>query len=846
MHHFCVELSVNNEFVRFNLILLAFFPAFSLFAQGQTVVTGKVTEASTGTAIPFANVLFAGTTDGGITDFDGKFTISSSLPVDSVEVRYIGYIRRAKAVVAGTQQVINFQMDENLTQLEEVVVYAGENPAWPIMRNVVDNKKRNDKRSLEAYEYESYTKIEVDVDNISERFRRRKLVQKITAVLDSIEQIAGEDGQPVLPIFISEALSRYYYRSKPNFRKENILKTKLRGVGLTDGSTTSQIIGSTLQEYNFYQNWLNIVNKEFVSPIANGWRANYHYHLEDSMYIDDDYCYKIEFEPKQDQNLAFSGLMWITKEDYALKRIDATVNRKANINFVEKIKIQQDLVKTDAGPWLPEKSRVVVDISQLTDKTAGFLAKFYISARDITVNEPRDVSFYQNPVTMEEDVQDFDEVFWDEHRHDTLSATEQNVYRMIDTLKKIPTIKLVTDGIRIASTGYVKLNDYLDLGPYSTLVGLNDVEGLRLGGAFRTRQGLSRHLTLGGYYGYGFDDRRSKYRAYVDFILSRKKWTNLLIERQEEIDQVWLLNENIAQGTFFYTFSRFGDLTQPFLYQKNRINLKSQMTRGLQPGIEFKQQSFQPLFDFSYRVSDINDPGAATRSDFDISEVTLFTRWGKDEVFLINDNQRMSLGTQRWPAVTLGYTYGFKGLFGSDFEYHKLLLSVEKRQKMAAFGVSRYRLKAGVIFGDLPYPLLYNTLGNETPFYVNFAYNLLNFFEFSTDRFVELRYRHSFEGLILNYIPLLRKLKWRLVANANILYGSMSEDNRNLAFAGSDSDGNPIRPFFTFDRRPYVELGYGIENIFKVGRVDAFHRLTYLDHPGVSKFGVKVSFQLIL
>lgn len=816
-----------------------------VFGQSSTVISGKVIEARTGTPIPFANVIFTGTREGGITDFDGNYTIQTLQNVDSVEVRYIGYIRKAKALVPHEEQVVNFQMEENLTQLAEVVVYAGENPAWPIMRQVVENKKRNDKRSLSAYEYESYTKIEVDVDNISEKFKKRKLVRKITAVLDSIEQIAGEDGKPILPIFISEALSQYYYRKDPQFRKENILKTKLRGVGLTDGTTTSQIVGSTLQEYNFYQNWMNIVNKEFVSPIANGWKGNYNYYLEDSLYIGDDFCYRIEFEPKREQDLAFRGMMWITKEDYALKRVDAYVGKSANLNFIERIKIQQDLVRTASGAWLPEKSRVVVDVSQLTSKTAGLIAKFYVSAKDIKVNQPRDLKFYQNPVTMEEDVQQFDNTFWEEHRHDTLTATEENVYRMIDTLKRIPTIKMATDVAKFSSSGYIKLNDQLDIGPYSTFSGLNDVEGLRLGMAARTRIGFSKHFTLGGYYGYGFDDRKSKYKAYVDFILSRRRWTNITFERQVEVDQIWLLNRNVSQSSFFYTFSRFGNLTQPFLFTKNRVNFQSQLLRGLQQSIEFKQQSFTSLFDFNYRTSDVDDP-LTTASNFDISEIGLSTRWGKDEVFLINDNQRVSLGTNRWPAITFSYAYGFKGLFGSDVEYHKLGLSIVKKQKMAALGVSRYQLNAGMILGDVPYPLLFNSLGNETPFYVNFAYNLLNYFEFSSDRYVELRYRHSFEGLILNKTPLIRKLKWRLVANANIMYGSMSSSNQELVIQEALNGETPSLPFFTLGATPYVELGYGIENILKIGRIDAFHRLTYLDHPGVSKFGLKVSFQLIL
>ncbi|MDW3192051.1 MAG: DUF5686 family protein [Cytophagales bacterium] len=822
--------------------LVIFLTCFTAWGQSETTITGKVIESRTGTPIPFANVFFVGTTEGGITDFDGNFKVTTTTPVDSLEVRYIGYISKKKPIKRGKDQIVNFQLDENLTELEEVVVYAGENPAWPIMRNVIANKKKNDKRSLKAYEYESYTKIEIDVDNISDKFKNRKLVRKITSVLDSIEQIAGEDGKPILPIFISEAISRYYFRTDPTYRHENVIKTKLRGVGLTDGTTTSQVIGSTLQEYNFYQNWLNIVNKEFVSPIANGWKGNYHYYLEDSLYIGDDFCYRIEFEPKNEQNLAFRGMMWIAKDDYALKRIDAAVGKSANLNYIERIKIQQDLKRTKAGAWLPEKSRVVVDVAQVTKKTAGLIAKFYISAKDFVVNEPKDLQFYQNPVTMEEDVQVYDEAYWREHRHDTLSATEMNVYRMIDTLRYIPMIKLMTDAAKIAATGYFRLNNHFDIGHYSTFFGNNDIEGIRLGIGGKTRIGLSKHFTLGGYYGYGIDDERHKFQLYGDFILSRKRWTKLRVEKQKEVDQVWLLNRDIQGGSFFYTFSRFGTLTQPFLFNKNRVSLTRQLKAGWQQNIDFKQQSFTPLFDFNYRTSEVNDP-LTTSSDFDITEVKVSTRWGKDEIFVMNDNERVSLGTVKWPAVTFTYTYGIKGLFGSDFEYHKLGLRIEKRQKVASLGISRYQFNAGMVIGDLPYPLLYNTIGNETPFYVNFAYNLLNFFDFTADRYAELRYRHSFEGLILNHIPLLRKLKWRLVANANVLYGSLREDNRNLVV---DEGGVPVQPFNTLGSKPYVELGYGIENIFKVARVDFFHRLTYLDNPGANKFGVKISFQLIL
>ncbi len=171
--------------------------------------------------------------------------------------------------------MLNFQLEEDVTKLQEFVFEAGENPAYEILRNVVKNRDNNDKRKLLAYEYDTYTKIEIDVDNISDKFREKKLIKKVTQVLDSVERIAGEDGKPILPMFISESVSKLYYRDKPSLRTENILKSKINGVGIEDGTLVTQFIGSSFQEYNFYQNWLNIVSKDFVSPIADGWRLYY-------------------------------------------------------------------------------------------------------------------------------------------------------------------------------------------------------------------------------------------------------------------------------------------------------------------------------------------------------------------------------------------------------------------------------------------------------------------------------------------------------------------------------------------------------------------------------------------
>ena len=276
--------------MRFILVLISVLWSMAISAQSITV-KGKVTDSGTGDPIAFASVFFKGTQIGVTTDFDGYFLLKSTRRYDSLTVNYMGYRPKTKYIpISIKESIVNFQLDEDVINLQEVVFKAEENPAFQIMRNVVRNKKTNSKFSLESYEYESYTKIELDVDKLSDKFRERKTVQKITSVLDSIEIIAGEDGKPVLPLFFSEAISRVYFRNNPTLRHEDIVKTKISGVGITDGTTSSQFIGASFQEYNFYENWLSIVEKEFVSPIADGWKASYDYYLLDSLYLGNDYC----------------------------------------------------------------------------------------------------------------------------------------------------------------------------------------------------------------------------------------------------------------------------------------------------------------------------------------------------------------------------------------------------------------------------------------------------------------------------------------------------------------------------------------------------------------------------
>lgn len=831
--------------LRFGVLILPFLLLFFAAQAQETRVSGKVIDANSGDPVPFANVVFKGTTIGVTTDFDGNFSLSTYSPSDSIVASYVGYKARTKAVTRGISQVINFQLREDVLNLQEIVILAGENPAWPIMRNVIKNKSNNDKRKLSAYEYDTYTKIEIDVDNLSDKFRQRKIVKKITQVLDSVERIAGEDGKPILPLFITESISKVYYRDNPSLKTEKILKTKINGIGVEDGSTVTQVIGSSFQEYNFYQNWLNILTKDFVSPLADGWRLYYEYDLSDSLYIGEDFCYRLDFYPKSPLDLAFTGTIWITKNDFALKRIDANVGDQANLNFIEKIRIQQELEKTNSSSWLPVKNRVLIDLNEIGKESAGMLAKFYTSNKNFVINKPYEPSFYDRIIVIAEDARiNEEDKFWDTLRHEPLSETEKSVYKMIDTLRNIPIVKTYTDIFKVMLDGYYNLGS-VEIGPYLGLAAWNSIEGFRIQGGIKTNYKFSKKWIYHAQLAYGFDDERVKYFASAQRILSRDRWTTLTFRARSDVSRLGVDDESLADNPIFLASTRWGNFRRGFYSDEYYVGFQRELFKGYSQKISFRHWTFDPTFNFGYllRPGDIT---SAVGEAFQSSEVSIESRYARDEVFLQNDNERISLGTSKWPVITLKYTRGFSGVLNSDFDYDRLRLNVKKRIQTGPLGSANVTFSGEYVFNTLPYPLLTLHLGNQSPFYSSVTYNLMDFGEFVSDHYLSMQYRQYLEGFLLNRVPLINKLKWRLLATTNVIVGGMRQSNRDLISALTPSGETTLPTGYFNEGKPYVEVGYGVENIFKIFRVDFIHRVTYLDNPDARRFGVFISAQLQL
>ncbi|GGG38643.1 DUF5686 and carboxypeptidase-like regulatory domain-containing protein [Hymenobacter glacieicola] len=814
----------------------------------RILFSGRVTEAATGQPVPFASVFVRGTSQGATADDNGRYQLTLTGPVDTLVASAIGFAPQKKKVAASPdRQTVNFSLGSGSVSLGEVVVRPRENPAYDILRRVQQHKPQNDKRYLRAFEFESYNRTEVALNNLPSQLSRRKVLRQMTQVADSLGVARDANGKPVVPIFASEVLSRFYQNNEPLRKREEIRQTQMRGAAPREGSVVSQIMGSSFQDWDFYRNWQQLLGKDFISPIADGWKFTYEYELQDSVMLGQDFCYQLGVVPRRPQDLAFTGTIWISASTYALRKLDLAVSPEANLNFVEQVRVYQEMTPTPAGGELPRRTRVVIGIKP-TKGSTGVVARFVTVNSGFVVNQPKPLPFYDRPLETLASAFEVPKNFFEQNRPDSLSREEAATLQVLDSVRQLPAVRSLLEVADVAVNGYYRAGK-VDLGPILTAYSFNSIEGHRFRVGFRTTPELSRDWLLRTYLAYGTRDGRFKYGLRVQRVLDRRHWTVANFEHRQDLDQVALLDNDYAlENPLFEASARLGDISssRPLRRNLTTVALQSDLFRGFTQRVLLRHQQFRPLYPFAYYTQEPR-PGAPTNDHFDLSEIVLESRYARDEVLVENNqNRRTAIGLKRWPVFTVRYTLGVDKVLGSDFRYHKLNLLIDQSIRLGQLGRTDYRLDAGYIPSTVPYPVLKTHLGNQSPFYNAGAFNLMRYFEFVSDQYVSFRAENHFEGFLLNSIPAVKQLNWRLVATGNVLWGSVREANRRIIPQEDPVNGGPLPSFRPLGRLPYAEVGYGVENIFKVARVDFLHRLTYRSSPGARTFGVKVSFQFKL
>jgi hypothetical protein len=808
----------------FPVLLLVFIFAVFAPAEAQSLknISGRITDAETGEPLPYVTVfvkLPGHTTKGTTSDFSGIYHLIAPLASgDSVYATYIGYSQTQKLLPKDRSLAVDFQMKTNSQQLRMVTVTPKSyvNPAWAIMDNIVKHKNENTPDNFTSYQYESYNRLELAVTNISDKMKQTKVMKQILPLMDSLQKMAGDEGKPILPIFMSENVSDFYYQRDPKQKKEEVKRTKTSGVGIEDETLVSQIIGSSFQQYNFYTNYVRLAGKDFISPITDSWKTFYNYELLDAHEkIDGKEYYKIEFKPKREHDLSFLGVMWISEDTYALRRLDVSVSPDANLDFLNKIRIQQEMVQPEgAKGWLPEKTRIVVHISNLSKNWSGFIGNFYVSNKNIQINKTYPKDFFKEPLTMSDSITKKDDNYWVKNRPEPLTDADKKVYKMIDTVKNLPIVRTYADIASMLINGYYPIGKF-SYGPYLYTYSYNDVQGsvLRLGGT--TNKTFSDKLILGGYLAYGFTDHKWNYNGSVDYIFSRKPWSQFGVAFTHDLNQTGYQFENFVNAnTVFKASIRNGKITKrgPFIQNDLRGYVQTDVAPNWRAKITGDMRTFDPLYNFSY----LSPANGIRYTSYRVTETVGELQWspGRRVLQSAKVNRRITLSNgEDNPVITLRYTHGFKTL-GGDFNYDKIAANITEKLHMGIFGKGEYSITGGYIPSSLPNPLLENH---------RFNFNTMRFLEYTSDRYVSLNYTQHLEGLITNSIPLLKSLNVRSVVDLNILDGSLSDNN-----GGRPSTDTRLTRNLEGD--PYVEAGYGLENIFKFIRLDFLHRITHRDH----------------
>jgi len=820
------------------LLILSSIPR----AQELTVVKGKIIDLKTNEVITGAMMVFAGTEDRCVSSFEGTFTAKTRSNSDTLIISYVGYETQKIKVSPGITQVVQIKMNVRETNLIGVKTVNKVNRAIKLIEKAQGNKILYNIEKLNSFECESFTKIQIAVNNVSEELKNKRLLKSVEGLFDTLSYLSEDKNKLVLPIFLSENLSNFYFNKNPKQIKEVIVASRVKGVGVEDGTFLSQLLGSTFQQYNFNDNILPILEKSFISPISKSSLTYYNFKLVGSNYPEgsNKKIYQIEVTPKNPLDLVFTGYIWIEDSTFALRSLTLSITNKANLNFVEKLKITQVLEPTSSGAYMPVKTRILIDIAEISKKSAGMIAMFSNSYEKILVNSEKTRKFFDYPITLKEDATQKSDAYWDSARHEELSDDEKRVIAMIDTLTNVKVIKNYVEFINIIFNGY-KTFGKIDFGPYALVFGRNAIEGNRVRIGAKTNFSFSKRFILSGYGAYGFGDRQFKYKAQAEQVLSRKHWTMLGLSYKRDVEQIGVTDDYYGSSNLFTAVSVFA-ASQLNRTQESKFWFNSEFTKGWNAKIVLmhKEYQFAPVNKFNFAYFDTPSDTLNKSSDFTNATATFSLRWAPKEYYLQNDNERVRQSKPGGLALSVNYTRGIKGVLGSRFNYNRITATIEKGLSFGYWGRTDFTLSGTKIFEALPYPLLEVHRGNQSFVYSSSSYNLMNFFEFITDKSVFFKMEHHFNGAIFNRIPLMKKLKWREFCEGRAVLGGISQKNIDL-IPQWDNKSIEVTPIDNrINRDPYVEVAYGIENIFKVLQVVAVHRITQLNTPGVRRFGIKI------
>lgn len=854
------------RFIRY-IILIALLQAvagiFLSHAQSFTSASGIVKDSITSEPLPFVSVYFDGSTIGAMTDDNGTFTLQNNQGYTKLAAASLGYDTKFIDLKPGKKNDnLEVLLKPTAFEISEVVVKPKrekytrkDNPAVELIKKVIAHKNDNRIEAKPEYQTEVYEKLSLSLDNFNPNLDKNKFLKKFKFIKNYLDT-SEFNGKPILTVSVRENLSDFYYRKSPKAEKTIVRAKRMQGIDKTldDGGGITSNLEEIFKSINIFDNNIPILLNRFVSPLSSTLATTYyHYYIMDTLDVGGDKCVDLAFVPANSESYGFTGRLYITLDgNYAVKKVLLNTPANINLNWVDKLRIEQEFKQMPDSTWVLDQENTFVNfyVVKGTQQLYAHQLRNYDNY-NFNVQNADSVFGLLGALHVLPEATAQPDTFWTHNRPIPLKEKEDALKDLLGQLRKVPAFNAIIKTAEILITGYIPTaNDKkvtkFDFGPMNTTFSANHLEGFRMRVGGMTTANLNPYWFASGYLAYGTNDRKIKYNLKLTHSFTKKEYhegenpvNNLSFIQEYDVytpgqDFLFTSKDNI-----FVAWKVGEPVTKMQYIRKSVLQYEKEWLNGLTWKSWIMNQNNEAAGTLQYikrdesgnlyHIKDFTTSEIGTQLRFAPGERAYNGRSGKESVFNLSKDA---------PVFKLSHQLGIKGVLGGDYNYNHTEISAEKRIWLSSFGHIDAQIKAGKVWDKVPFPLLILPNTNQSITIQPEAFHMMNALEFVTDQYVSFNATYYLKGWILNRIPGIKWLRLREVLSFNMIYGGLTDKNNPTLTPGLFLLPDGTQPLGS---TPYMECSVGLENIFKILRIDYYRRLTYLDHPDIKKGGIRIA-----
>ncbi len=831
-------------------ITILLFCAISICSYAETtyLYKGVIKDSIADEPIPYASIYVIGTKTGVVASVNGQFSFHSGFKQVEVRLQAVGYTNKVVKLKSGNEADNVVYLSSSTKTLDEVVVKKHRekykkkgNPAVEYIDKVRAKMKETDPKNHQYFVYDKYERFTYGLNDLtaSDTKQLSKKYNKIKEFIDS----SDVTHKKILTISLNEKFSTEYFRKHPSTHKEYVEAQQHEGLDESlDPENIKKFMDDAFREIDIFQNDITFMQNRFVSPLSNIGTTFYKFYLNDTTIVDGEKCVEIDFVPHNSASFGFIGRMYFPVNDSTcfLKKLSMNVPRSINVNYLKHLYINQEFKKAEDGSRLKVIDDLVMEFQVIGPELFARRSTYYSGHN---FSEPSDMTIFSQEAEqiIAPGANKYADEYFKENRPVAL-AQDGNMMRAL--LKKLRSSKLFYWGekfVSVMAKGYVPTGNpsKFDFGPLNTIVSGDELEGTRFRIGGMTTANLHPRLFSRFYVAYGLRDEKFKYQGELEYSFRNKKYHSyefpihsLKLYHSYDVDQLGQHYLYTSKDNVFLLLKRKKDDKIQYLRQ-TKFDYKLELENGFSVAAGFEHSIHEASVFLPFV-----DAFGNSRSNYKEAGFNVTLRYAPGEKFVQTRSFRFPINIDN-PIITLSHTYLPKGFLGSAYEVNKTEIGVQKRFWFSAWGYTDVIVKAAKIWSKVAYPDLLIPNANLSYTIQPESYTLMNAMEFANDQYVSWDVTYWLNGALLNYVPMLKKLKLREVVSFRGLYGSLSK--KNDPTYSTDLYQFPIETRCKgLGKTPYMEIGAGLDNIFTFLRVDYVWRLTYRDTPGTNKSGLRI------